>query len=166
MGKKIKLILALFTILFLLAVTFTVVYIIVSNELKESLINTLETFDIYSVHLIDDLREIRLNVSFCLENNEKYAVVIDLIQARLYINNEYFGSLNPYGQITSFEVSTGEKCIISVIVRSASQKMIEIIKNENHVLILNGTIMGHASFFLFRTTYKRQFQIEKAIIIK
>ncbi|MEM2143968.1 MAG: hypothetical protein QW279_01285 [Candidatus Jordarchaeaceae archaeon] len=168
MSKKLKLILVLF-IIFLLTVTFTVMYIRILNELYESLTNTIETFDIYSAQLIE-LSEnpplIRLNVSFCLENNEKYAVTIDLIQAQLYINNEYLGSSNPYGQMTSFDVPAGEKYIISVIFVSVNQKMIEIINDGNQNMILNGTIMGHASFFFFSTSYKRQFQIEKTMFVE
>jgi hypothetical protein len=152
-----------------LIVVFAVVYIEILNDLYKSLTNTIETFNIHSAQLIDLSNNpplIKLNISFFLENKEKHTVTIDLIQAQLYISNEYVGSSNPYGQITSFDVPAGEEYIISVTYKSTSQKIIEIINNESHALILNGTIMGHASFFFINTTYKRQFQIEKTVCIE
>jgi len=167
--RQLKLIITIL-ITFLSTLTLIIVYLKILDTLHENLTNTLETFDIHSAQIIDLNNNpplVKLNVSFVLENEGKYSVTINLIQAKLYINNEYLDSLNPYTQITSFDVPAGEQFIIFVTCKSNKQKIIEIIINDRDpTLSGNGTIMGHASYFFIRTVYTRQFHIEKTILIE
>ncbi|MGF3572882.1 MAG: hypothetical protein ACQXXG_05605 [Candidatus Bathyarchaeia archaeon] len=152
----------------LIALTiFVMVYFYILGNTLQSLIDTLKTLDIYSVEAISSTVNppyIVLNLSLILENRARYTVTVDSIQMKVYISNTYLGSVNPYKQITSFNIPPNEKCLVSFTCTSNNQKIIEVASSGKYIIYGNGTIMGRIShYFFISVSYTHQFSVEKSI---
>ena len=147
----------------LLVSTSVMIYLHTLQDIREGLMETLKTLDVYSVNtrLNDNL--VTLNVSIKLENKAKYTVTVDSIQMKVYVDNIQVGSANPYNQPISFDVAPGEKCIIFFTCSSINRNIMKIMNKGSYVFCGNGTVKGHVSYYFITVSHVQLFNVMKTI---
>jgi LEA14-like dessication related protein len=151
----------------LLIALFTAIYLNVSASLQSGLAQSLDTFQLYSVSIVDEtaIPSIDLNVSFIIKSLADFPITVKSIEIQMYINSETIGTATPTSKGLTFVILPEENITLYFIPpRIVNSEIIKDIKNPPYLFSANATITAYAQWFFVTESKTRPVSISQNML--